>query len=254
MPYTPNDPQMPQDPAGALPEDREEEAGRFGMWLFLASLSVLFLASLVGFVVTRGSLRWHAIALPGGLWLSTALLFACDVAIYAAQRAVRGGRLPAVRQALVAALVLGTAFLVCQTFGWAQLAYAVQEGHPAALAASIFYLLTGLHGLHVIGGLVPLSVAAWRGWRGEYTARRHAGLTCCAMYWHYLGVVWLVIFIALQVGFWSGGRGQGRDSDFNTQPPAPSTQTSSLPVSPLAFPRRCPIMGGRLGFLPRSGP
>ena len=58
----------------------------------------------------------------------------------------------------------------------------------------LFYLLTGLHALHVVGGLVPLAVTTARAWQGKYTAVAHAGVEHVALYWHFLDVIWLVLF------------------------------------------------------------
>ena len=202
MLYDSNDTRMPDVPSGHVSPEHEEATGRFGMWLFLASLTMLFLASLAGFLITsRYSPNWNPFALPSGMWLSTALLVVCDGLIIFAQRSARGGRMPAVKWALIGALVFAIGFMACQGVAWSALLLKLEETHPAALAAYTFYLLTGLHALHVLGGFVPLGIAAWRSAANEYTVRNHAGLTYCAMYWHFLGAVWLVIVVALHFGF-----------------------------------------------------
>jgi heme/copper-type cytochrome/quinol oxidase subunit 3 len=77
-------------------------------------------------------------------------------------------------------------------------AYVVRSVSSAAsLYAFGFYVLTGLHALHVIGGLVPLGITTAHARRGAYTASSHAGVDFIAMYWHFLGAVWLVLFVVL---------------------------------------------------------
>ncbi|MFH0982206.1 MAG: cytochrome c oxidase subunit 3 [Planctomycetota bacterium] len=73
---------------------------------------------------------------------------------------------------------------------------------PAATASTgmymfSFYLLTGLHGAHVIGGLVPLTVVTTKAFRGRYTRDYYPGVKYVAMYWHFLDVVWLVMFVVI---------------------------------------------------------
>ena len=202
MLYDATDTRMPDSLPGDVSSDHDEATGRFGMWLFIASLTMLFLASLVGFLLTRAySANWNPFDLPRGLWLSTALLVVADGFIIYAQRGARSDRMVAVKRGMAGALVFAIGFLVCQTVAWSAMTESLVETNPAALAAYTFYLLTGLHALHVIGGFVPLGFSLWRSIAGEYTARNHAGLTYCAMYWHFLGVVWLVIVAALYFGF-----------------------------------------------------
>jgi cytochrome c oxidase subunit 3 len=62
-----------------------------------------------------------------------------------------------------------------------------------------FYMLTGLHAAHVVGGLVPLTLVMSRARRREYSSSSHEGVQLCVHYWHYLGVVWLVLFSALEL-------------------------------------------------------
>ncbi|RPJ46772.1 MAG: heme-copper oxidase subunit III, partial [Candidatus Latescibacterota bacterium] len=78
-------------------------------------------------------------------------------------------------------------------------------GRPAADAPSglfgfTFYMLTGLHAAHVIGGLGALALTAARAGQGRYTPESRAGVDACAVYWHFLDVVWIVLFAVLWIG------------------------------------------------------
>lgn len=148
--------------------------------------------------------------LPTGLWLSTALVLAASGTMFAAVRAARTGQAAGLRAALAGTLLLALAFLVSQVVNWgvgfaARLPAAttapVPEGLPpgaappsARLYAVLFYLLTGLHAVHIVGGLVPLGIVLRRALRGTYTPARHGGVRLCALYWHFVAVVWLVVF------------------------------------------------------------
>ncbi|MCZ6542722.1 MAG: cytochrome c oxidase subunit 3, partial [Planctomycetota bacterium] len=63
-----------------------------------------------------------------------------------------------------------------------------------------FYVLTGVHALHVIGGLIPLAAVTIRSFRNRYSSTDHAAVRYCAMYWHFLDGVWIVLFATLMLG------------------------------------------------------
>ncbi len=177
--------------------------GRMGMLVLLGSLTMLFGAGITGYLVIRARAEvWpppEVPALPGGLWLSTVLILLSSATLYWAVDGIRHDDRRALRLGLIATAGLGLAFLVSQSVSWFALVAA--EGRPqASLYAFTFFVLTVLHALHVVGGLVPLGVLTARAWRGAYTREVHAGVEYTAMYWHYLDAVWLGLFAVLQLG------------------------------------------------------
>ena len=95
-----------------------------------------------------------------------------------------------------ATLALAGVFLAMQALAWTELwrAHATIE---SGLYAWTFYVLTGLHAAHVLGGLPPMVVTFRRALQGRYTADDHAGVVLCAMYWHALDVIWLLLYATL---------------------------------------------------------
>jgi len=176
-------------------------AGKLGMAIFLISLSVLFAGSLAGYLIIRFRAQsWRGAdmpPLPTGLWLSTVMLIACSVAIHLALVKTRKDQPHAARRALVVGFALGLAFLINQALNWMSLAEAQLGPTARSLYAFTFYMLTGLHAAHVVGGLIQLSVVTTRAFRGRYSAAVHPGVTYAAMYWHFLDVVWLVMFFVM---------------------------------------------------------
>jgi len=172
------------------------------MALLIASLAMGLGAVLVFYFVMRARLpQWPPPGtppLPAGLWLSTGLLLAASAALHSAVRAARRDRVVAMRRLTRAAAALAAAFLLSQTVVWFT-AYARHMPPQLNMYAITFYLLTGLHALHVLGGLVPLGLVAARAARGRYTAGHHAGLRYCALYWHFVDAVWLIMFAALHM-------------------------------------------------------
>jgi cytochrome c oxidase subunit 3 len=100
---------------------------------------------------------------------------------------------------MLATLALAIAFLVAQGFAWRELLQQ-QLTVSDSLYGWTFYVLTGLHALHVLGGLPPMVITTVRAARAAYTPEDHRGIAYCAMYWHFLDGVWLVLYATLWLG------------------------------------------------------
>ena len=177
-------------------------AGVLGMTIFLVSLSVLFAASIVGYLVVRlRSPQWippGTAPLPIGLWASTLLLLLSSVTMHGAVLFIRGGKREISTRLLVATFGLGVAFLGMQVFNWWRMVAVDAVLATKSLYAFTFYMLTGLHALHVIGGLIPLARTTWRAHAGAYSWADFHGIRLMAMYWHFLDAVWIVLFAVLE--------------------------------------------------------
>ena len=179
------------------------QAGLFGMWLFLIVLGVLFVSMILGYLVVRidngdSFVPSGAPKPPAMLLFSTAALLVSSVTM---QRALAAGRRgdPAQGGMMLATLALALVFLVVQALAWREM-YAQNLAISDNLYGWTFYVLTGLHAAHVVGGLPPLAVTTIRASRGAYTAEDHRGIAYCAMYWHFLDAVWIVLYATLWLG------------------------------------------------------
>ena len=154
-----------------------------GLWVFIGVVTTLFALFLTAYVMRLSGADGTVIALPPQLWLSTALLVLASVLM---QRAVTA---PRARTLLAQAGLCALAFLAAQCWAWLALqsANVVVAGNPAA---SFFYVLTALHGLHVAGGLVAWGATL----RADDPPRWRINL--CARYWHLLLAVWLALYAA----------------------------------------------------------
>ena len=182
-------------------------AGTLGLRLFLLSLGVLFAVSVIGYLVIRLAPGAEPVGqlppLPAGLWLSTAILLASSGTMQVALMAVREDRPRRLRSAMVATTLAGFAFLAVQLLCWIEWAGSLAESlgqTQRVFLLTSFYVLTGLHAAHVIGGLIPLAVVTQRAFRNRYSSDDHAGVVYCAMYWHFLDGVWIVLFLTLLIG------------------------------------------------------
>ena len=175
---------------------------RMGMWLLLASLGMLFGASLVGFLVLRmRAEQWPPPGtppLPGGLWVSTGLLIVLSFVLVLAERGARAGRPPVLNRMLGVSVLLAVAFLVAQISNWMRMA-AHSVLPDQSLFVWFFYLLTILHAAHVVFGLVPLVLVTVRARAGRYAADDHESIHLVGMYWHFLLVTWLAIMVVMRI-------------------------------------------------------
>lgn len=183
---------------GAARDDRKGRGATIGigLWAFMGTATTLFLLFITAYVMRMEGGDWSAIAMPWQLWLSTALLVAGSVALQRASAAARGGREAQARALLWVGGACALAFLGVQLWAW-QALHALRVVPVANPAASFFYLLTALHGLHVAGGLVAWGVTARGLWRNADPARGAWRIRLCARYWHFLLAVWLLLFATL---------------------------------------------------------
>jgi cytochrome c oxidase subunit 3 len=175
-------------------------AGPFGLAVFLVSLGVLFIGSIVAYLAVRTGAGPAFDAarppLPQSLRLSTALILVGSVSIQSGVHFARTNRGVRLRAALLVTLALGIAFLVSQALSWIELTRS-QTTVTSDLYGWLFYFLTGLHALHVVGGLVPLGIVTVNAFYGRYSPLRQGGIRHVAVYWHFLGVIWISLYAML---------------------------------------------------------
>jgi heme/copper-type cytochrome/quinol oxidase subunit 3 len=171
------------------------------MLIALVSISVLFIATVVALVITRAQAPARTIAsvhaVPWGVVTSTLLLGALSWSLQRGLNAIRSNRFERCQRALTGGGALALAFLVGQAFNANRVLASEAGVQPHSLFLVSFFVLIGVHALHVVGGLVPLAVVHLKVVRREYSSSRHEGLKLCVQYWHYLGVVWLFLLVAI---------------------------------------------------------
>jgi cytochrome c oxidase subunit 3 len=128
------------------------------------------------------------------LWLNTFVLILSSLAMQWAQFTARRGLLADVKIGLLAGGITALAFLIGQVIAWRQLA-AISLFDVTNPAIAFFYLITGLHALHLLGGLIAWGRTADKVWRlGFEVAKIRQSVELCTLYWHFLLAVWLVLF------------------------------------------------------------
>lgn len=172
-------------------------AARVGLGVFLAVVTSFFMLSISAYTMRMevGN-DWLPVAPPGLLWVNSVVLILGSLALQRAWNAARHDDRDQLRIGLLAGGALTILFIIGQLAAWWQLhsAGSFMTGNPAA---SFFYLITGLHGLHMLGGLVAWARTLARVRRGDTPARIRASVELCALYWHFLLLLWLGLFALL---------------------------------------------------------
>jgi cytochrome c oxidase subunit 3 len=170
-------------------------AAKIGLAVFLAVVGSLFTLFTLAYSMRMHMGDWQPLPVPTLLWLNTGVLVLSSLAMHWAQIAAGRGEAEWVKASLLAGGGLTLAFLAGQLVAWQQL---IQAGYFAASnpANAFFYLFTAVHGLHLLGGLVALGWTTAKAWTGGREPLELARLSVelCAMYWHFLLLVWLVLF------------------------------------------------------------
>ncbi len=188
-----------QDGGGAgRPKSLPDQRYYTGMMLGLAAILMLFAAFTSAYVVRKGlSDDWQATAFPGILWLNSMVLLASSFTL---EKARRWRQDQAHFQGWWWATTgLGMIFLMGQILAWQELVAGgvYLNTNPSS---SFFYLLTGTHAVHLLGGVMALLYLSWRVWRRNSGGLGATALGVTALYWHFMDGLWIYLFLLLLIG------------------------------------------------------
>jgi len=166
---------------------------KLALGVFLAVATSLFALFISAYSMRMEYPDWRPLTEPSLLWMNTGILVLSSVFLQWAWNGAKRGELQTVWRGVAVGGAFSIAFIVGQMAAWDQLASSgfFSMGNPAN---GFFYLLTGVHALHLIGGLIALSRTVSRLWRHEDMESIELGVELCAVYWHYLLVIWLILF------------------------------------------------------------
>ncbi len=169
---------------------------KFGMWLFVASVGMLFASLTSAYIVRQAEGNWLYFDLPATLYWSTGVILFSSVTMQMAFRAAKKDLLERVKLLVSITMGLGLLFMAGQLAAWkdlvAQNVYFV--GNPSG---SFLYVITGLHALHIISALAYLVIVLVSSYRLKINSRNLIQIEMCTTYWHFLGGLWLYLFIFL---------------------------------------------------------
>lgn len=172
---------------------------KFGMWVFLAS-EVMFFSSLIGgfiyFKLARGFEEAQEILSLPLATVGTSVLIVSSFAVVMGLEALQADDRRVFRNWMLVVLGLGVTFLGIQAFEWYELMH--HDVTASDLFGTAFYVTTGFHGLHVLGGVIWLAIVLYRTLvQGVYTAKNYLGVELFGLYWHFVDVVWIALFTVI---------------------------------------------------------
>jgi cytochrome c oxidase subunit 3 len=169
-----------------------------GLMGVLATVAMLFASFTAAVLVRRSGTDWVPVILPAIVWANAAVILLSSALVEVARASLKRADGTFAPTWLIAGGALGLLFLAGQVVTWMRL---IEQGVflPSSPHAAFFYMLSAIHGAHVIGGLGALLWTTNRAFKGAYTASSHAGLTHAAIFWHFVGALWIYLLILLSV-------------------------------------------------------
>jgi cytochrome c oxidase subunit 3 len=177
------------------------DAPTLGMLLFIASEIMLFGSFFTAYFFVRvvnGVDEWPPppFELPVFVaGVNTTILLTSSFTMHWALQSIKRGNRAGLQAGLVLTVALGLTFLLTQVREYSRIGFAPHDG----AFGSVFYGLTGLHGAHVFVGLTLLTFATVRAFRGHFTAEHHHGVEIPGIYWHFVDVMWIVVYTTVYI-------------------------------------------------------
>lgn len=169
---------------------------KFAMWLFMITVVMIFAALTSGYIVRQSEGNWMVYDLPIEMWITTGIILLSSVTMHWAYVQAKKNNLGQVKLAISATTALGLIFLAGQFYVWSVL---VEQniffvGNPSG---SFLYVLSGLHGFHIISGVIFLIIVLIATFKYKVHSKNLVKLEMCATYWHFLDALWIYLFIFL---------------------------------------------------------
>ena len=169
------------------------------LWIGMVSIVMLFAALTSAVIVSKGSREWVTFEMPGTFLISTLAIAFSSATYILAFRSAKRNQLQHLSMYVLLTLLLGLVFGIFQVISWSQLVD--QEiyfaGASSTVSGSFLYALTGLHLAHFIGGIISLVVVYIKSRREVYNSENLLGLQLSSTYWHFLGGLWLYLYLFL---------------------------------------------------------
>lgn len=170
---------------------------KFALWLFIVSVCMIFASLTSAYIVRQAEGNWQIFELPLLFWITSGMILVSSFTMHWAYMAAKRDNLEMVKIAMGITTLLGVGFLVGQVLAWGELVannVYFAGGNPSG---SFVYVLSGLHGLHIVGGVVLLVITLVATVRFQVHSKSLNLIEMCSTYWHFLDALWLYLFVFL---------------------------------------------------------
>lgn len=166
---------------------------KFTLWIAIGSITMMFAGFTSAYIVKSNQAGWEAVQVPKIFYLSTALIVLSSISIFLAQKAMAAREMARYRLLISVTVVLGLAFVATQFIGFSEL-WASKITFKDSVAGSFFYIITGVHALHVVGGIVALVVLFLRAYNTKTKFYSTTPVETAGLYWHFVDLLWIYLF------------------------------------------------------------
>lgn len=174
-----------------------KKTGKPLLWIGLVSIIMLFAGLTSAVVVRMGDANWMNFEMPEAFKYSSIFIIISSLSIHMALVLAKKDKVKQVQIPVFATLILGLAFIVAQFMGYSELVergiYFTGANHTAS--GSYLYIITAVHLLHLVGGLIALLLVVFNSIKCYYNSKNLLGLQLCSTYWHFLGILWIYLYV-----------------------------------------------------------
>ncbi|MEQ1678364.1 MAG: cytochrome c oxidase subunit 3 [Chitinophagaceae bacterium] len=167
---------------------------KFTLWVAIASIVMMFAGLTSAFIVKSNQVNWKPVALPKVFWISTVAIVLSSLTIQMALRSFKQREMSQYRMLIGVTLLLGVTFVILQWMGFNAL-WEQQITFKGSGAGQFLYVIFGLHGLHVIGGVITLSVMFVKAFTGSTKLYSSVPVEVAATYWHFVDLLWIYLLL-----------------------------------------------------------
>jgi cytochrome c oxidase subunit III len=169
---------------------------KFTLWVAIGSILMMFAGLTSAYIVKRNQANWQTFNLPIAFWYSTLIILLSSFTIMMALKSFKERAMSRYRMLMVATMVLGTLFIVLQVVGFQQL-WAKGITLQGNVSYSFLYVIVGLHGLHVVGGVIALIVMSLMAFSRKTRNYSAVPVELMSTYWHFVDILWLYLLVFL---------------------------------------------------------
>jgi cytochrome c oxidase subunit III len=180
----------------AMEQKKRIHPHKFTLWIGLASIIMMFAGLTSAYIVKRNQANWVTFQLPSMFWYSTVIIIASSITLLLAQKAFVIRLMPRYRSLIIATLILGVLFIILQIIGFSQL-WANGITLQKNVSFSFLYVIVGLHGLHVIGGIIALVILFAKAFSTKTRSYNLVPVEVMSTYWHFVDFLWIYLLIFL---------------------------------------------------------
>lgn len=182
----------------------EEQSGRveprkFSLWLLIIGMTMLFAAFTSAYIVRQAEGNWYKFDLSPMFLYSTIVVLLSSVTMMIAYRAAKNDELGQLKTGLILTIALGITFSYLQWVGWQDMIannlYFTNPDDGTKVSASFLYVISGVHLLHLLGGLVYLLVILVKAFNLQVHKKNLLSINMCNTYWHFVGILWVYLYL-----------------------------------------------------------